>query len=78
MSECTRLINDVDSLATVMALAGESPEVVLEATHGWDWAADALAEQGATVQLAHLLGVKAFEYRAAGASASVLAAEVGQ
>lgn len=61
--ECTRIINDVDSLATVMARAGESPEVVLEATYGWYWAADALAELGATVHLAHPLGVKAFEYR---------------
>ncbi len=33
--ECTRIINDVDSLATVMARAGQSPEVVLEATYGW-------------------------------------------
>ena len=31
-----------------MARAGEAPEVVLEATYGWYWAVDALAELGAT------------------------------
>ena len=42
---------------------GRRREVVLEATYGWYWAADALAELGATVHLAHPLGVKAFSYR---------------
>ena len=37
--------------------------MVLEATYGWYWAADVLAELGATVHLAHPLGVKAFAYR---------------
>ena len=46
-----------------MSRAGESPEVVLEATYGWYWAVDALAELGASVHLAHPLGVKAFSYR---------------
>jgi len=46
-----------------MARAGEAPEVVLEATYGWYWAADTLAELGAQVHLAHPLGVKAFSYR---------------
>ena len=50
-------------LRQVMTRAGEAPEVVLEATYGWYWAADALAELGAHVHLAHPLGVKAFEYR---------------
>jgi transposase len=36
---------------------------VLEATYGWYWAVDALRAVGATVHLAHPLGVKAFEYR---------------
>ena len=58
-----RISNGVDRLAAVMARAGESPEVVLEATYGWYWAADALQELGAQVHLAHPLGVKAFEYR---------------
>jgi len=61
--ETTRIINGVEPLAAVMARAGQAPEVVLEATYGWYWAADALAEQGARVHLAHPLGVKAFEYR---------------
>ncbi len=47
----------------MIARAGESPEVVLEATYGWYWAVDALQAAGASVHLAHPLGVKAFEYR---------------
>jgi len=46
-----------------MVRAGEAPEVVLEATYGWYWAADTLAEMGATVHLAHPLGVKMFSLR---------------
>jgi transposase len=57
------LVDDPERLAAVMARAGEAPEVVLEATYGWYWAADALAELGANVHLAHPLGVKAFSYR---------------
>ena len=58
--ETVRISNDPEYLRQVMARAGEAPEVVLEATYGWYWAADALAELGATVHLAHPLGVKAF------------------
>ena len=58
-----RISNDRDYLATAMAAVGEHPEVVLEATYGWYWAVDALAELGATVHLAHPLGVKGFAYR---------------
>jgi transposase len=61
--ETIRILNDRDRLAEVIARAGESPEVVLEATYGWYWAADALAEMGANVHLAHPLGVKGFSYR---------------
>ena len=61
--ETVRISNDVDSLTKVMARAGVSPEVVLEATYGWYWAADVLAALGASVHLAHPLGVKAFSYR---------------
>jgi transposase len=43
-------------LAEVMADAGEHPEVVLESTYGWYWAADLLQELGANVHLAHPLG----------------------
>jgi transposase len=61
--ETVRISNDPEYLQQVMERAGESPEVVLEATYGWYWAADALAELGAQVHLAHPLGVKAFSYR---------------
>ena len=61
--EATRIVNDVDRLNSVIERAGEAPEVVLEATYGWYWAVDALRAAGATVHLAHPLGVKAFEYR---------------
>jgi len=58
-----QITNCVDLLGDVIARAGECPEVVLEATYGWYWAVDALQAAGATVHLAHPLGVKAFEYR---------------
>jgi transposase len=61
--ETTRISNDPEYLRAVMARAGESPEVVLEACYGWYWAADTLAELGANVHLAHPLGVKGFAYR---------------
>ena len=61
--ETVRISNDPEYLRQVMARAGEAPEVVLEATYGWYWAADTLAELGAQVHLAHPLGVKAFSYR---------------
>ena len=55
--EVARITNDPESLAAVMARAGEAPEVVLEATYGWYWAADTMAELGAHVHLAHPLGM---------------------
>ncbi len=58
-----RIDNDPFDLAEQVALWGEAPEVVLEATYGWYWAADVLAEAGAQVHLAHPLGVKGFAYR---------------
>src|SRR6187455_2518035 len=61
--ETVRISNDPEYLRAVMTRAGEAPDVVLEACYGWYWAADALAELGATVHLAHPLGVKAFSYR---------------
>ena len=61
--EAVRIVNDVQRLASVMARAGDCPEVVLEATYGWYWVVDALQAGGANVHLAHPLGVKAFEYR---------------
>jgi len=61
--ETVRIENSPAGLRKVLARCGVSPLVVLEATYGWYWAADVLAEAGAEVQLAHPLGVKAFSYR---------------
>ncbi len=61
--ESVQILNDLDRLNSVIARAGEDPEVVLEAPYGWYWAVDALQAAGAHVHLAHPLGVKAFEYR---------------
>lgn len=58
-----RIVNDPAELMAEIGMAGPSPEVVLEATYGWYWAVDALAEVGARVRLAHPLGVKGFSYR---------------
>ncbi len=52
-----RIDNDAAVLAAEVAKAGEHPEVVLEATYGWYWAVDVLQEIGATVHLAHPLGL---------------------
>jgi transposase len=43
--------------------AGPEPEVVLEATWGWYWAADVVAHAGGRVHLAHPLGIAGFENR---------------
>ncbi len=56
--ERVRIDNDPAELAAVIAQAGPDPEVVLEATYGWYWAADVLEECGATLHLAHPLGMK--------------------
>ena len=61
--ETVRISNDPEYLRAVMTRAGEAPDVVLEACYGWYWAADTLAELGATVHLAHPLGVKMFSLR---------------
>jgi transposase len=61
--EAVQVVNSPLALEEVLTRAGEHPEVVLEATYGWYWAADTLAELGAVTHLAHPLGVKAFEYR---------------
>ena len=41
--EVARFANDPAVLREQVAKAGPAPEVVLEATYGWYWAADALA-----------------------------------
>ncbi|BAH55492.1 IS110 family transposase [Rhodococcus opacus] len=58
-----RIVNDPVALALQIEKAGPNPEVVLEATYGWYWAVDALEAAGASVHLAHPLGVKGFRYR---------------
>ena len=44
------------ALAAELAKAGEQPEVIIEATYGWYWAADVIQECGGKVHLAHPLG----------------------
>ncbi len=61
--DTVRIDNDPVALGLEIAKAGEAPEVVLEATYGWYWAVDVLQAAGASVHLAHPLGVKAFTYR---------------
>ncbi|MBV9024070.1 MAG: transposase, partial [Streptomycetaceae bacterium] len=61
--ESVRIDNDPVALALEIAKAGPDPEVVLEATYGWYWAVDVLQAAGASVHLAHPLGVKGFAYR---------------
>ena len=60
-----RIVNDPVALALQIEKAGPNPEAVLEATYGWYWAVDALEAAGASVHLAHPLGVKGFRYRRA-------------
>ncbi len=56
MLGCIRIPSQPLELAEAMAEAGESPEVVLESTYGWYWAADLLKDLGANVHLSHPLG----------------------
>lgn len=59
----SRIDNDPVALAAAMADAGSEPEVVMEATLGWYWAADVIEGCGAKLHLAHPLGIKAFAYQ---------------
>ena len=52
-----QVLNDPVEFALAMAEAGEGPEVALEATYGYYWAADLLKENGASVHLVHPLGL---------------------
>jgi len=61
--DSVRIPNDPMVLAAEIGKAGEHPQVVLEATYGWYWAVDVLADAGAQVHLAHPLGVTGFAYR---------------
>ena len=53
-----KIVNDPVALVEAVVEAGPCPEVVIEATWGWYWAADVLSEAGCRVHLAHPLGVK--------------------
>ena len=52
--EVVGVANDPVALSLELAEGGPDPEVVLEATDGWYWAADLLQAGGARVHLAHL------------------------
>jgi hypothetical protein len=58
-----RIDNDPLTLGLEIEAAGPEPEVVLEATWGWYWAADVITEAGGRVHLAHPLGIAGFENR---------------
>ncbi len=58
-----RIDNSPVALGEVIAEAGPGPEVVIEATWGWYWAADVVTEAGGRVHLAHPLGIKGFQNR---------------
>ena len=49
--------NDPIALSLALAEAGPDPEVALESTYGWYWAADLLQAVGARVHLVHPLGL---------------------
>ena len=63
LGPAVRIDNDPFELAQLVASWGVDPEVVLEATYGWYWAADVLVDAGANVHLAHPLGIKGFANR---------------
>src|SRR5207245_7993698 len=48
-----RVDNDPFEFSAVIAEAGNSPAVVVEATYGWYWVVDLLQDLGATVHLAN-------------------------
>ena len=58
-----RIDNGPLALGLEIEAAGPEPEVVLEATWGWYWAADVIAQAGGRVHLAHPLGIAGFENR---------------
>ena len=66
--ETARIGNSPAALRTVLARAGSSPKVVVEATYGWYWAADTLAaaevSQDAVVK-ARITGLQAERVREA-------------
>ncbi len=59
----TRIDNSPLALGLEIEKAGPAPEVVLEATWGWYWAADVITAAGGRVHLAHPLGIAGYENR---------------
>jgi transposase len=53
---CERITSEGLRLLEVVSAAGPDAEVVIEATYGWYWAVDLLAEAGFSVHLAHPSG----------------------
>ena len=54
--DTVRIDNDPEALAAELAKAGEHPEVILEATYGYYWAANVIEACGGKLHLAHPLG----------------------
>ena len=52
-----RVVNEPGEVMAAVSEAGENPEVVFEATYGYYWLVDLLAEYGATVHLASPSGL---------------------
>jgi transposase len=60
----SRIDNTAANLAAeIVAAGGPVAEVAMEATWGWYWAADVIAECGATLHLAHPLGIAGYDNR---------------
>ncbi len=61
--DIARIDNDPMRLAAEVAKAGTDAQVALEATNGWYWAADVVADTGAATHLVHPLGIKGMSNR---------------
>jgi transposase len=59
----SRIDNTPSNLAREVTAAGADAEVAMEACWGWYWAADVIAECGATLHLAHPLGIAGYRNR---------------
>src|ERR671910_228035 len=60
----SRIDNTPANLAAeIVAAGGPAAEVAMEATWGWYWAADVIAECGARLHLAHPSGIAGYENR---------------
>ena len=59
----SRIDNTTANLACEVTAAGPDAEVAMEATWGWYWAADVIAECGVRLHLAHPLGIAGYANR---------------